>query len=594
MLSKMQEVMKMGAPEDTIKEMAGRTERAELEDVIYNSLRQGTLPSPAAFKDLKKRYSNLNDEDLMYSIDMAKKRVDTDKAEMRSFIDIEMKEITSELSLIEKILDEKISLESVNAIEKFEARIAESQRKYSHLEGDNLFAEMVGDYSLFLDSMNSKAESIRDDAIVSVNSSLDSLLLQYGSIKIMPNNLNVLKDMKISTNEHKEVLSKLGASPRIAVSLSKGIDEAISIAQEMIIKEKMHEQSSHQQRDSAYLRFTELRSDYYDSSGSADIDAIYRESLALKGQMSSFGDERAGEVDLFIGNLEKYLNDKGQLKSKKARSIIKKVAAAVTISLLSYGTISIGAAGLSYVHSSIDSAKERNKAEAAAHVIYSQQAPRLEQQKAVPGLTEPAAASAATFTSSDNSSSYEQPKHVKEKNLLEVIAESEPTLDYIIYINKNSNQTALYPVNSGTVSSQPSYVWNSIDGKGGPEQKEKDGDFKTPEGIYRIRAIKWIKNNQPMFGPVAMQLDYPNAIDQNLGRTGGQQGNSILLCGTGDNERINALNNGQDITNGSIVLSPDGATQLANSIENSLKSTIVIIEGQNRIDINYIREYFSR
>jgi len=50
--------------------------------------------------------------------------------------------------------------------------------------------------------------------------------------------------------------------------------------------------------------------------------------------------------------------------------------------------------------------------------------------------------------------------------------------------------------------------------------KEKEGDKKTPEGIYRIVAA--IPGNQlpPKYGPMAFVLDYPNRVDRILNRNG--------------------------------------------------------------------------
>ncbi|MCX6707213.1 MAG: L,D-transpeptidase family protein [Candidatus Woesearchaeota archaeon] len=582
----------------SMKVLEMRTDNTALQDMIYQSLRQGTVPSPDAVKDLRKRYSDMTDDTLEHILNAAKKRIENEKDEMGAYLNVEMNEINSDLSQLERTLDGKISIETVNSIDKFETRIAESQKKYSHLEGDSLFASMLEDYSLFLDGVSSKAASIRDGLIATVNSSFDSLLSKYGSIQIVPDNLTVLKDMKNLSNEHKEIMSKMGMNPRIAVDLSKGIDESISIIQEMIITEKKQEQSLYQQRDRTYQRFTELRSDYYDDSKSADIQAIHEECLELKSMMGSYSDIRVGEVDIFLNNLEKCVQDKDNLRSGKAKSIFKKAAAAAVLIGLSYCAISIGAAGLGYINSSIDSAKERKKAETAS-ALYSQQSQIPNQQRELPASQEaeppaPQYAAPASSGAPDNQAQYEPPRVPRENLMMGMIADLDPNIEYIVYIQKNAGITSLYEVNSGTVSSRPVNSWNSIDGKGGNGPKEQDGDFKTPEGIYRIRAMKWIKTNEPMFGPVAIQIDYPNGIDQNLGRTGGQAGNSILICGTYLDERLNALNNGQDVTNGSIVLKPDDAIQLANTIESRINKTVVVIEGNNAISSDYIRGYFSR
>ena len=51
--------------------------------------------------------------------------------------------------------------------------------------------------------------------------------------------------------------------------------------------------------------------------------------------------------------------------------------------------------------------------------------------------------------------------------------------------------------------------------------KQVEGDLKTPEGIYRIVDLLPGKNLVPKYGPMAFVLNYPNFVDQRLGRTGG-------------------------------------------------------------------------
>lgn len=67
----------------------------------------------------------------------------------------------------------------------------------------------------------------------------------------------------------------------------------------------------------------------------------------------------------------------------------------------------------------------------------------------------------------------------------------------------------------------------SLGGKTGA--KEKEGDLKTPEGLYKIVEIKEDAELPTMYGPRAFVLNYPNSFDEAHGRTGG----GIWLHGSG-------------------------------------------------------------
>jgi len=55
--------------------------------------------------------------------------------------------------------------------------------------------------------------------------------------------------------------------------------------------------------------------------------------------------------------------------------------------------------------------------------------------------------------------------------------------------------------------------------KGG--DKEKRGDARTPNGIYRFTSIRHDPALRARYGPVVFPIDYPNALDSLEGKTGG-------------------------------------------------------------------------
>ncbi|MDP7563353.1 MAG: L,D-transpeptidase family protein [Arenicellales bacterium] len=58
--------------------------------------------------------------------------------------------------------------------------------------------------------------------------------------------------------------------------------------------------------------------------------------------------------------------------------------------------------------------------------------------------------------------------------------------------------------------------------------KEREGDLKTPVGVYRITSYIPGRRLDARYGPGALTTDYPNALDQTLSRTG----SGIWLHGT--------------------------------------------------------------
>ena len=84
-----------------------------------------------------------------------------------------------------------------------------------------------------------------------------------------------------------------------------------------------------------------------------------------------------------------------------------------------------------------------------------------------------------------------------------------------------------------------------------PGDKERRGDEKTPEGLYRIIRIDdsrdWFFRGEKVYGPYFLRLDYPNNIDKSLGKTGGGIGihgtNSKSTLGTRETQGCIRLSN---------------------------------------------------
>ena len=94
--------------------------------------------------------------------------------------------------------------------------------------------------------------------------------------------------------------------------------------------------------------------------------------------------------------------------------------------------------------------------------------------------------------------------------------------------------------------------------------KKKEGDEKTPEGIYFITK-KYIDNKVTVFGTKAFHLNYPNIFDTIDGR----DGNGIYIHGT--NRKLRHNN-----TNGCVTLNDHDLASLAKSLKVDTMPIIIV------------------
>ncbi len=102
--------------------------------------------------------------------------------------------------------------------------------------------------------------------------------------------------------------------------------------------------------------------------------------------------------------------------------------------------------------------------------------------------------------------------------------------------------------------------------------KAKEGDNKTPEGIYfatRIQTKNDLREDLPkeLYGTYAIPLNYPNPIDEKKGNSG----HGIWLHGTDSEEKLS----GKNITKGCIIMENININQLVKNIR--VMNTPVII-----------------
>lgn len=113
--------------------------------------------------------------------------------------------------------------------------------------------------------------------------------------------------------------------------------------------------------------------------------------------------------------------------------------------------------------------------------------------------------------------------------------------------------------------------------------KEKEGDHKTPEGIYLIRNyVSTKKLDFKTYGPLAISLNYPNPIDKKQNKTG----SGIWLHGGGDIKRIEEAYT----TRGCLTFYNEDILRLQKSVTPQ-QSFIVV--AKNSKEVNQIKDHFS-
>jgi murein L,D-transpeptidase YafK len=101
--------------------------------------------------------------------------------------------------------------------------------------------------------------------------------------------------------------------------------------------------------------------------------------------------------------------------------------------------------------------------------------------------------------------------------------------------------------------------------------KIKEGDNKTPDGVYFATGIK-TKNDltdlpEEIYGTYAVPLNYPNPIDQKSGNSG----YGIWLHGTDNEEKLS----GKNVTKGCIIMENTSINQLVKYIR-VMKTPIIV------------------
>ncbi|MFK7852674.1 MAG: murein L,D-transpeptidase family protein [Granulosicoccus sp.] len=169
----------------------------------------------------------------------------------------------------------------------------------------------------------------------------------------------------------------------------------------------------------------------------------------------------------------------------------------------------------------------------------------------------------------------------------------------VIQLGNNVSEVLLVDLSSSTLfqfaagQSKPTLIRQHYisSGKAG-YGKLLEGDNKTPLGVYKLTGRRSDASLPDLYGSGALILDYPNALDQRLGRTG----SGIWLHGVPHGQRSRAPRSSE----GCVTMSNDHFTRLHDGISISDSRVILsdrvtwVSKTQQKLDQNFFRALFEQ
>jgi murein L,D-transpeptidase YafK len=142
-------------------------------------------------------------------------------------------------------------------------------------------------------------------------------------------------------------------------------------------------------------------------------------------------------------------------------------------------------------------------------------------------------------------------------------------LRYLLVVDKDQPWLDLYEIKSGH-SVEIIKTIDVIVGKNSGQKLYK-GDLKTPTGVYKL--TERLNNLDQFYGPTAIVIAYPNALDKVLKRTG----SGIWIHGFPLREDRNLIT---ENTKGCVAMENDRVLDLANILSNLNQTLIILTDGR--------------
>jgi murein L,D-transpeptidase YafK len=153
-----------------------------------------------------------------------------------------------------------------------------------------------------------------------------------------------------------------------------------------------------------------------------------------------------------------------------------------------------------------------------------------------------------------------------------------PEINYIFWIDKSNYSLKILDIKNKVEIKKIKMAFGKNDG-----DKLKEGDQRTPEGIYRLTKImskKYLeryygKKNVKRYGSGALVLNYPNRFDLSMGKTG----SGIWIHGIDNDKKIE----NKRISKGCVVVTNNDLLYLSKFVKKKgLNNIRVVIVSQNK------------
>ncbi len=135
---------------------------------------------------------------------------------------------------------------------------------------------------------------------------------------------------------------------------------------------------------------------------------------------------------------------------------------------------------------------------------------------------------------------------------------------FYLFVNKEKNELSVRSLSDGKIVYK---TYRAISGTN-PGDKEKEGDKKTPEGIYFIKRRIPQKVLASLHGAAAFELNYPNPVDSIMNR----KGSGIWIHGVDNEDRMSKRFD----TRGCVALGNRDVLDLAKRLVSSYVPVVIV------------------
>jgi len=162
-------------------------------------------------------------------------------------------------------------------------------------------------------------------------------------------------------------------------------------------------------------------------------------------------------------------------------------------------------------------------------------------------------------------------------------------IDHVVFVDLDSSHLYLFDTTSPSPQLIKKHYISS--GKAG-FGKLIEGDFKTPLGVYRIHGFRSDDSLPSLYGSGALMLNFPNALDRSLGRTG----SGIWLHGNPRSDRSRSPRSSE----GCVTMANDHLLDLYQHIDIARTEVVLAhdVQWRNRTDLaiqqDKFRELFAQ